>query len=269
MQPCMTTEHSSRSIRCLITRPEHQARELARALRLNDFEPLLFPAIEIEAAPLNEFLRHLDTHIGSYDVLLFVSRNAVDYCFHFLDSNHLPPHAQVGVIGSGTLAALNNNYRNSLIIPDGDFNSEGLLAASALQQVGGKRVLILRGQEGRNLLGDTLRARGASVDYCEVYRRALPKNGKQRYQDMVETNGSPEIAVFTSSEGIKNCFDILDQPQCRRLCEIPWLLISERMRETAIDLGHNADMIIAKSASDEGLLQALINWRQPVDKNQI
>jgi uroporphyrinogen-III synthase len=265
----MTTEDSSRMIRCLVTRPEHQAAGLSRSLQQHRFEPLLFPTIEIEAAPLNDFLEHLDTHIASYDVLLFVSRNAVDYCFHFLNGDVLPSHVQVGVIGSGTLAALHLHGHSTLIIPKGDFNSEGLLAASALQQVEGKRVLIFRGQEGRNLLGDTLRERGASVDYCEVYRRALPKNARQRYQNMVEANGAPEVAVFTSSEGMRNSFNILDQSQCQQLLEIPWLLISERMRETATDLGHNEDIIIAKSASDEGLLQALINWRQPVDKTRI
>lgn len=265
----MTTEDSSRLIRCLVTRPEHQSAELSQLLQLNRFEPLLFPTIKIKAATPSDFLEHLDTHIASYDVLLFVSRNAVDFCFHFLNGSELPPHLQVGVIGSGTLAALEQHGLSTLIIPDGEFNSEGLLAASALQQVEGKRVLIFRGQEGRNLLGDTLKERGASVDYCEVYRRVLPRNGGQRYQAMIEAKGSPEIAVFTSSEGMKNCFDILDQSQCLQLREIPWLLISERMRETATDLGHNAKIIIAKRASDEGLLQALINWRQPVDKNQI
>ena len=71
------------------------------------------------------------------------------------------------------------------LIASEPYNSEALLAAASLRQVAGKRILILRGQEGRNLLGDELARRGAQVDYCEVYRRALPATGAADFERLV------------------------------------------------------------------------------------
>jgi hypothetical protein len=46
----------------------------------------------------------------------------------------------------------------------------------------------------------------------------------------------------------------------QELLEIPWLLISERMRESAVNLGHNGATIIAASANDEGIQQTINEW---------
>ena len=107
----------------------------------------------------------------------------------------------------------------------------------------------------------TLRERGARVDYCEVYRRQLPDASAQDFAKLVAGH-DPDIVIFTSAEGIKNCFQLVSEEQARQLRELPWLLISDRMRETAEKLGHNAEVIIAHSASDQGLLEALLSWRK-------
>ena len=259
----MSQDEASAQLNCLVTRPAHQTEQLNKLLLEAGFYPLNFPTIAIAATSPTPFLRGLQDNIRHYDLVLFVSRNAVDFGFHYLDPAQLPPDLQLGVIGKGSLMALQNYGIESQLVPANSYNSEGLLESPALQQVTAKRVLILRGQEGRNLLGDTLRERGAEVDYCEVYRRQLPRSTAQDFAELTAEH-VPHIAIFTSAEGLQNCFQLVDQQQARQLRGLPWLLISERMRETARDLGHNAGIIIADSASDEGIVLALEHWRKSI-----
>jgi uroporphyrinogen-III synthase len=244
---------------CLNTRPAHQSKPLTLALQQLGFQVLEFPTIRIIEAAQTDFLQNLQDQISQFDIALFVSRNAVDYAFRHLQSDALPAHLEFGVIGKGTWQALREQGVESRIIPSATFNSEGLLAAHNLQQVSGKKIIVFRGQEGRNLLGDTLRERGAIVSYCEIYRRALPQYPEQAFAQLTQS-GFPDIAIFTSAEGLQNCRQLLNDVQWSCLQRISWLLISERMRETAHKLGHNADIIIARNASDEGILQALREW---------
>lgn len=245
----------------LVTRPAHQNVNLGKLLSAIGCTVLSFPTIAIEPSSPTPFLNQLKSHIKNYDIALFVSRNAVDHAFRYLDAGSLPGHLQLGVIGKGSWQAMQQQHFSSPIIPADSYNSEGLLASTALQQVQDKRIIIFRGQQGRNLLGDTLQQRGASVDYCEVYRRVLPSYTDDYFEQLVRPH-FPDLAVFTSAEGLLNAFDLVTDQQANQLRQTPWLLISERMGETARDLRHNAEIIIANRASDEGILQAVQEWQQ-------
>jgi uroporphyrinogen-III synthase len=202
----------------------------------------------------SELTALLEREGARVDILLFVSRNAVDGAFDRFDAAQLAAVELLGVIGSATHAALSERIENvrATLIASEPYNSEALLAAASLQQVAGKRILILRGQEGRNLLGDELARRGAQVDYFEVYRRALPATGAADFERLVVA-GLPTLVILTSNEGMHNLFALVDSAAAQALRRIPWLLISERMRESARKLGHNAPVIIARSASDQGI----------------
>ena len=245
----------------LNTRPAHQQAELTSLLEQEGAQVLSFPVIDI-VPPDSSLARQRLTHqISAYDILLFVSRNAVDGAFRYIDRSRLKPGVCFGVIGTATRSALAQQVTNldSCILAGAPYSSETLLEADVLQQVTGKRVLILRGQEGRSLLGDELEARGAEVDYCEVYRRQLPVRDVGDFEHLV-ANAFPTLVVLTSNAGMENLIKLVDPVAARRLRRIPWLLISERMRESAVKLGHNAPIIIAHSASDNGIQQATCAW---------
>lgn len=250
----------------LNTRPAHQQDNLNRLLQSQGATMLCFPSIEIIECDTTEFHLNLSQNIDHYDIALFVSRNAVEGAFRFVQPDKLSPHLQFAVIGESTYQALAKQVddlaQRLIHRPDADhelFNSESLLAAAKLQQVKGKNILILRGQPGRNLLGDELRSRGASVSYCEVYRRQLPHYDADHYHKLCHLN-APTIAVFTSTEGMQNTMKAVDSISQSRLLKTPWLLISERMRESAVNLGHNANIIIANNATDEGIQLAITEW---------
>ena len=249
------------SLKILVTRPAHQNKNLTELLEGIGHTVVNLPTIKIQPAPSSAFLQQLDDHIRDYDMALFVSRNAVDQTFKYLLPKHLPENIQLGVIGKGSLMALNSLGIHSQIIPSSNYNSEGLLETEALKAVSGKSIIIFRGQAGRNLLGDTLQQRGAKVTYCEVYQRVLPEYSPTQLEDLLGTLNF-DLVVFTSAEGLQNCFKLVTESQAQVIKQIPWLLISERMRETARNLRHNAHIIIAKRASDEGILQAIQTWHR-------
>ena len=249
----------------LNTRPLHQQRELTRMLQDDGASVLAFPVIEIE--PLRDVRRQqqLARSIGGYDILLFVSRNAVDGAFAFIDSSQLVPPTVFGVIGSATCNALAAALAGSrfdiedCLLAGEPYNSEALLQSQALQRVNGKRILILRGQHGRNLLGDELARRGAVVDYAEVYRRVLPAREPAAFNRLVAAS-FPSLVILTSGEGMHNLMKLVDAEAQRALRQTPWLLISERMRESALKLGHNASVLVARNASDSGIRQTICAW---------
>ncbi|MCZ6723476.1 MAG: uroporphyrinogen-III C-methyltransferase [Gammaproteobacteria bacterium] len=247
---------------CILnTRPLHQQNELNALLESGGASVLAFPAIEIVECEVTEFHRNLSKNIGHYDIAIFVSRNAVDGAFGFLIEGQLPVNLQLGVIGQGTYRALADRVDDldQRLILGHPYNSEGLLACPELHQVEGRKILILRGQQGRNLLGDELRARGATVSYCEVYRRRKPDYAANAF-DLLTATQFPTLAVFTSNEGMHNAMAAISGSARREILDIPWLLISERMRESALDLGHNAVIIIAANADDEGIQQTINEW---------
>ncbi len=241
----------------LNTRPAHQQADLTAMLEADGATVLPFPAIEIALAEPGS----VDLDPSAWDILLFVSRNAVDGVFRLIDAADLPSGQTYGVIGSATRAALVGYLGDpgACLIESEPYNSEALLEADALRQVDGKRILICRGQQGRNLLGDELTARGARVAYCEVYRRRLPPPNAEAFNRLVAA-AWPTLVVLTSNEGMLNLFELVDAGAAAHLRQTPWLLISERMRESAQKLGHNADVVIARSASDDGIRQTICDW---------
>jgi uroporphyrinogen-III synthase len=247
---------------CILnTRPLHQQDGLKSLLEADGACVLAFPAIEIVECETTEFHRGLADNIKNYDIALFISRNAVDGAFRFLAGRQLPADLQFGVIGQGTYRALSERVvdLDQRLIVGYPYNSEGLLACSELQQVAGRNILIFRGQQGRNLLGDELRTRGARVDYCEVYARIAPVFETDAFKQLT-AEWFPTLAVFTSNEGMQNVLATISGESRTKMLDTPWLLISERMRESAVNLGHNGVTIIAADANDEGIRQTISEW---------
>jgi len=247
---------------CILnTRPLHQQARLNALLESEGATVLAFPAIEIVDCETTAFHSELADNLKHYDIALFVSRNAVDGAFRFLGNKPLPAGLRMGVIGQGTWRALAGRVvdLDQRLILGHPYNSEGLLACDELRQVRGRKILIFRGQQGRNLLGDELRKRGATVDYCEAYTRQSPHYGADAFQQLTAAQ-FPTMAVFTSNEGMHNALVAIKGESRAKMLDIPWLLISERMRESALNLGHNGVIIIAADANDEGIRLTINEW---------
>ena len=138
--------------------------------------------------------------------------------------------------GPGTAAALAATGIRDVTIPATTFDSEGLLALPAFAQPAGKRVVIFRGEGGRDVLGDTLRARGATVEYVDCYRRAAPQSGAGGLAEALR-DGRAHALTFTSSEGIDNLWALLDADARARMQRLPAFVPHPRIADARAQPG--------------------------------
>src|SRR5262249_4796592 len=143
--------------------------------------------------------------LATYDAAIFVSPNAVEYGVP--DPRRWPTRLAAFGPGPGTAEALAAAGIADVRIPTTTFDSEGLLALPELDDVRGKRVLILRGEGGREHLADALRARGAHVDAIACYRRAQPRSGVTGLAEAFDT-GAIDAVTITSSEAVDNLWSV-------------------------------------------------------------
>jgi len=151
----------------VVTRPRELAPAFAELLERRGARALVFPAIEIQPLPRPAALGR----VAQFDLVVFVSPSAVRVALSGLS---WPRGVAVAAIGSGTKRELERAGMAVVIAPAAGADSEALLAMPQMQHVAGKRVLIVRGDGGRELLGESLAARGVRVQYAECYRRVRP-----------------------------------------------------------------------------------------------
>ena len=165
-----------------------------------------------------------------------------------------PARLRVAAIGKGSVRELERFGVTGVIAPARYFDSEHLLELPELQTVAGQRVVIFRGDGGRELLGDTLAARGAQVDYIECYRRARPDADAAPLLQAWAGDALHAVTI-TSSEGMRNLFAMVGQSGQLRLQQTPVFAPHPRIAAVARELGCNA--VIDTDPGDDGLMDAL------------
>ena len=241
-------------LKIAVTRPRDQAAPLARRIEQAGGIPLLFPLLDIAPAADQAVLREQLARLAQFDLAIFISPNAVQYGMAAIRAaGELPQNLKIATVGQGSAKALRELGLAGVIAPTERFDSEGLLALPELQHVAGWRVLILRGDGGRELLGDTLKARGATVEYAACYRRSKPQ------QDIAALlKAAPDALTVTSSEALDYLWQMLDDAQRESLCGIPLFVPHQRIAELARRQGWQE--VRLTDAGDDGLLSALIAW---------
>lgn len=163
-----------RGLGLLITRPAAQAQRLAHKILTAQGEPILFPTLEIADTDKPEAAGAILASLGSFDWAIFISANAVEKTFSLIGQAAWPEKLAVAAIGAATAEALRNHGLKKILSPVENFDSEALLALAEFQTIKNLRIVIFRGEGGRETLKQTLAARGAEVIYCETYRRIKP-----------------------------------------------------------------------------------------------
>ncbi|MGF6600123.1 uroporphyrinogen III methyltransferase/synthase [Paraburkholderia sp. GAS448] len=259
----------------VVTRPAGQSSGLIGLLATAGVETLEFPLIDIadveDAGPLRAALASLE----NYALVVFVSPNAVDRAFAHHDA--IWPHAlPVGVVGPGSVAALARHgveapgYRviSPAVAADDDaarFDSEALFAAleASLGTSGfeGRRVLIVRGDGGREWLADRLREAGAQVETVAAYRRIVPEPSISVWARVHRLlSGEPHAWLVTSSEGVRNldalAQDHLTAGEIAQLKRAVLVTPHPRIAQTARGVGF--DRITVSGAGDERIVRSLL-----------
>jgi uroporphyrinogen-III synthase len=239
----------------VVTRPAHQAQSLARLIEEAGGQPVLFPAIEIrDADDLGPFMKLVD-RLDEYDFAIFISPNSVERAMQLITARRrLPPGLTIATIGGGGVRALERFGVTGVVAPQDRYDSEALLEQPAFEVVSFKRVVIFRGEGGRERLGETLRERGATVDYAECYRRCLPEADPA---PLLKTwaRGRIDAVTVTSSEGLRNLFELLGDAGREPLLGTPLFVPHPRIAEAAQAL--EVRTVIVTGPGDSGLLTGL------------
>jgi len=247
----------------LVTRPAHQAKPLLMQLQQQGFEAIPFAVIEICDVPPSDALIQQLKHLEQYALLIFISANAVHKGMDCLQTVSASITQPVLAIGAATAKALKHYNVTPLTLKSQQFDSETLLEHPALQgdNIQGKKILIFRGQAGREVLADNLRKRGAMVEYAAVYRRQKAQQDSRPLLQHWQTRGIDLITV-SSNEALQNLYDMLGMAGRDILLKTAIIVPSTRCVQLAQQLGFTADIMQATSAADEAVLSAVKKWQQ-------
>jgi uroporphyrinogen-III synthase len=286
----MTDELPLTGLKIVVTRPRDQAVELARSIEQAGGVALLFPLLDITAVQDTRELQEQISRLAQFDLAIFISPNAVHYGIEairsagklpcppqnaggkssssggadgrqlpqsagFASNVSLPPTLKIATVGQGSAKALRELGITNVITPSERFDSEGLLALPELQNVAGRRVMIFRGDGGRELLGDTLKARGATVEYAACYRRSKPQQDAGAL--LAE---APDAISVTSSEALGYLWQMLDDKTRKVIRQTPIFVPHSRIADLAIQQGWQ--QVKLTGSGDDGLLTALSQWAE-------
>lgn len=249
--------------RIVVTRPQPQADALAALLCAAGAEAVVLPAIEIRDLDDHGPFRAIAARLEDFHWAVFVSPTAVRKALALLaearGARAWPPRLRVAAIGRGSARALQAAGFGDVLVPPGRGDSEALLALEEFAYPAGQSIVVFRGRGGRELLGDTLAARGARVEYAECYARARPDPTGL---------GSGAVDAFTvsSGEGLVNLLEMLDEPGRAVLRAAPLFVPHPRVGELAA--GRGVPTVIVAGPSDAEMLAALVAYfERSVDRN--
>ncbi len=243
--------------RIVVTRPAAQAEPFCALLERSGATVFRFPVIEIRGPSDPRALQDLIANLDRFDLAVFVSTNAVEYFVPLaLEKGPWPASLRTAAIGARTAQALAEQGTPAGIVPAQRFDSEALLAEPALQSVRGWRVVIVRGEGGRDHLADGLRERGAEVAYAEAYRRALPETDAAALGSEL-CAGRVDAVTVTSGESLRNLVAMVGDAAYGALLDTPLVVGAERVAELARELGFRGPIVTAKDPTDAAMLEAL------------
>lgn len=219
--------------RVLITRPAGQSAGLARLVQEAGGEPVCIPTIEIRALEDPAPFRTLAARLDSFDLAIFVSRNAVRSALGLLGGKPWPDRLAVATVGQGSREELEQRGFTRVIAPEAQSDSEALLALPQLAGMQGRRVVIFRGDAGRQLIGEELQKRGAIVEYAACYRRVRPAG-----EGLAAAWAQGIHAVtLSSAEGLQNLVGMLGSEALRKLAAVALFVPHVRVASAAERLG--------------------------------
>lgn len=246
----------------VVTRPQAQADALLQGIKRLGGTAIPFPLLEIKPVGDDAALRDITARLHEFQLAIFISPNAVHFGMAAIkNAGGLPLALAVATIGLSSARALQEYGVQKVTAPQLRFDSEALLALPELQNVRDMHIVIFRGNDGRELLGDTLKSRGATVEYATCYQRSKPQ---QNIQSLLAAK--PDIISVSSSEALNNLTDMLGSSHLKQLYALPLFVSHQRIALAARQSGWQN--VINADGGDEGLLSALASWAMQKKGNE-
>jgi uroporphyrinogen-III synthase len=251
----------------VITRPLQQAGPLARAVAALGRTPVVLPLLDISPLDDQDGLRAVLARLHTYALVAFVSPNAIDAAFAHVAC--WPDGVDIAIVGEGSRAALVRHGIDETRVrvhsprDPAHSDSEHLLAALDTASLVGRPVLVVRGESGRELLPEALRAAGAQVETVAAYRRTLPRLTPELAASLQGLLAGRNDWIITSSEALRGLVDLVSrlEPAAERHANVAKLqrqhliVPHARIAETARTLGFTE--LTLTGSGDDRLLAAL------------
>jgi uroporphyrinogen-III synthase len=247
----------------LVTRPELQATPLCSLLESAGALALRLPVIDIRPAADTSGTRVEIGAIEAFDLVIFTSVNAVRFGSALLDARR---DVMLAAIGPATARALGEAGYRAAVTPSAGFDSESLLLHPVLADPAGRRILLVKGMNGRNLLEKQLTGRGAVVVVADVYKRERVPHSAATLDALAAEFAAGKIHVVTATS-VDIAAGLLDlaTPVLRRdFDRVRWLVPGDRVAAALHERGVSGPILKARTAEDQDLVAAVVRWRSSV-----
>lgn len=247
-------------LRILITRPSHQANELTTQIQNRGGLVIHFPTLEIIKIKNIKKINLRLKKLNQYHFVIFISPNSVFKTAQSIHTiwPHWPYDTKTIATGLGTVSALKKHHLPSHFHPEKNYTGIGIINLPVLQTLKGKKILIIKGKDGRLNLAKNLKTRGADVDNLVVYKRQLPNVKKQD----IPNQENVDAIICTSGTGLKNLVALLHPHWQDNLFKKQILVISPRLAVIAKKLGFVKLPLIADNANHIAILHTLFSWQE-------
>lgn len=244
----------------LVTRPAGQGEALCQGIEARGFSAHQLPLLALEpVAELPAAERSRVLALAEFQHIIFISANAVRFGMAVIEDfwPQLPVGLSWYAVGDGTARAL-AAFGVTAQTPGPDMTSEGLLALPGLRGCAGERVLLVKGEGGREALARELTTRGARVETLACYRRVAPRLARGELAAAL-ARWDIGLIMISSGEGLANMLALLSPEETSKLRDIWLLLPSARVADAAAAAGFR-HCLLAANASDNAMLRALDAW---------
>lgn len=255
----MTTE--LKDITLWLTRPAGQAENLSKLLQENGAKVFHLPMMRIEKLPTDKKNEAKVKKLAEYDMAFFISTNAAQIGMELIETHFSQFPKEITYFAPGlTTARVLENYGLKVAYPKKAMSTEALLILPEMQKIiqgkskKRKQAIIFRGKGGRELLANSLRAKGVNVNYIELYQRSLP-DYKKSYLKECLANKKPDGIIFTSSEAIHN-FSMLFEDIYPEYKSIPTFVSSPRLESIVKKAGFETISLLT-AADDESVASGI------------
>ncbi len=237
----------------LLTRPLMQNSKLSKVLRTIGHQTLEVPLIEIAPLENQSAFNGLAIKIDQFDDFVFISQHAVQHGVHLLRDNKefLKPEHRIIAVGQRTAAELSKDFKQ-VFFPDDGTGGDAVMATEEMSELQGRKILILRGQDGKSWMGDEMQRRGADVNYFDCYTRQKPKYLQAdlgRVLRAIEVH----LVFLHSAHAAQNLLES-GRKLRKDLLLMTAIVGSEAIKGVLVDMGWKGRILTADSPSNDDML---------------
>jgi len=240
-----------------VTRGEGQAEEFSAVIRKRGGIPVIFPTVRLvppdDTGPLDEAIDRLET----FDGVLFTSANAARFFFEHAGKRgvrKIPGGLRIASVGPGTTREL-ARHGSPVHLTAEKHTAEGLVEALADEGFAGKRFLLPRAQDGREVIPEEIGQRGGTVEIVTVYRNGLPPRDEKVAGEIGES--PPDVCTFASPSAFRNFFLLLGEERAASVLSRSRIAVIGDVTARAVRERNYSVDIMPETFTLAGMLEAI------------